>query len=79
MKNEGSFDETMEQRGVSRRDFLKFCSMLTAAMGLAPSFAPKVAEALTSPKRPPVVWLSFAECTGCAESLIRTSYPVGLQ
>jgi [NiFe] hydrogenase small subunit len=75
MKNEGSFDEAMEQKGVSRRDFLKFCSMLTAAMGLAPSFAPKVAEALTSPKRPPVVWLSFAECTGCAESLIRTSYP----
>jgi [NiFe] hydrogenase small subunit len=44
-------------------------------MGLSSGFAPKIAQALASPKRPPVVWLAFAECTGCAESALRTTYP----
>jgi len=65
----------LEHKGVSRRDFLKFCSFVSATMGLAPSMTPKVAEALTAPQRPPVVWLSFSECTGCPESLLRTTYP----
>lgn len=75
MREEKALDERLEKRGVSRRDFLKFCGIVSATMGLDPSFVPKIAEALTSPQRPPVVWLSFAECTGCPESLLRTSYP----
>ncbi len=69
------FDERLEAKGVSRRDFIKFCGLVSATMGLGPSFAPQIAEALASPQRPPVVWLSFSECTGCPESLLRTSYP----
>ncbi len=75
MKKKEIFREKMDQGGVSRRDFLKFCGIVSAALGLGPSFAPKIAEALTSGKRPPVVWLSFAECTGCTEALLRTNYP----
>ncbi len=69
------FDERLEAKGVSRRDFIKFCGLVSATMGLGPSFVPQIAEALASPQRPPVVWLSFSECTGCPESLLRTSYP----
>lgn len=72
---EKALDERLTQKGVSRRDFLRFCGLVSATMGLGPSFAPRIAEALASPQRPPVVWLSFAECTGCPESLLRTSYP----
>lgn len=68
-------EQRLEQKGVSRRDFMKFCTFLSATMGLSSSFVPKVAEALAPPKRVPVVWLAFAECTGCKESLIRTMYP----
>ena len=68
-------NEVLERRGVSRRDFLKFCGTVTATMGLAPAFVPKVAEALTTAQRPPVVWLSMGECTGCTEGLMRTTYP----
>lgn len=75
MKLANVFEEKLEEKGVSRRDFLKFCGLVSATMGLGPSFAPRIAEALASPQRPPVVWLSFAECTGCPESLLRTSYP----
>ncbi|MCU0588831.1 MAG: hydrogenase small subunit [Syntrophobacteraceae bacterium] len=75
MKLSKGFEERLEEKGVSRRDFLKFCGIVSTTMGLAPSFAPRIAEALASPQRPPVVWLSLAECTGCPESLLRTSYP----
>jgi hydrogenase small subunit len=65
----------LKARGVSRRDFLKFCSAVTAALALPVSFAPKVAEALEQTKRPPVVWLNFQDCTGDTEALLRSANP----
>jgi [NiFe] hydrogenase small subunit len=44
-------------------------------MGMEASFANKIALALTSPKRPSVVWLHNAECTGCSESILRAVRP----
>ena len=61
--------------GVSRRDFLKFCSAMAAAMGLPLGMGEKIAEAVTTAKRPPVIWLSAQECTGCTESLLRATHP----
>lgn len=75
MKLSKGFEDRLEEKGVSRRDFMKFCGLVSATMGLGTSFVPRIAEALASPQRPPVIWLSFAECTGCIESLLRTSYP----
>jgi [NiFe] hydrogenase small subunit len=75
-KEERAFYEQLEGKGVSRRDFMKFCTFLTATMGLTSSFVPKVAEVFAQPaQRPPVVYLHFGECTGCTEALIRTMYP----
>ena len=68
-------ERRLEKRGVSRRDFMKFCTAVAVAMGMGPSFAPKVAEALTAAKRPSVVYLHFAECTGCSEAVLRTVDP----
>jgi hydrogenase small subunit len=63
-------------KGVSRRDFLKVCTATAVYMGLAESFGPKIAEAVTNAsKRPSVIWLSGQECTGCTETLLRTSHP----
>lgn len=67
--------ERLENRGVTRRDFMKFCGTVAAVMGMGPAFAPKVAEALTADNRPDVVWLHNAECTGCSESILRTVEP----
>jgi len=76
MEKEKAFYKRIEQKGVSRRDFMKFCTFLTATMGLSSSFVPKVAEVFAAPKqRPPVVWLHFGECTGCSEATLRTQYP----
>ncbi len=67
--------EELKERGVSRRDFLKWTSAMTAALMLPPMFKPMVAKAAENLGRLPVVWLHFAECTGCSESFLRTSYP----
>ncbi|MHB8763096.1 MAG: hydrogenase small subunit [Deferrisomatales bacterium] len=65
----------LESRGVSRRDFLKFCTATAAVLGLPAGMAGEVAAALTDDKRPPVLWLHFQECTGDTEALLRASRP----
>ncbi len=60
---------------VSRRDFLKVCTAAAAAVGLPASAAEKMAEKVAKGKKPSVIWLHFQECTGCTESLLRTSHP----
>jgi hydrogenase small subunit len=65
----------LEKRGVSRRDFLTFCGEFCAILGLGAALRPKVAAALQNLKRPSVIWLQLQECTGCVESVIRTSEP----
>jgi len=70
-----SVGEMLRERGVSRRDFLKFCSAMTAAMALPATFAPKVAQALDEVKRPPLVWMEFQDCAGDTEALLRSANP----
>ncbi|MBW1814125.1 MAG: hydrogenase small subunit [Deltaproteobacteria bacterium] len=74
--NHCDFTQESIAGGVSRRDFIKVCSAAAVYMGLSESFGPTIAEAATTAaKRPPVIWLSGQECTGCTESLLRTSHP----
>jgi len=65
----------LKENGVSRREFLKWTSIMTGALMLPPVFKPLVAKAAENFSRLPVVWLHFAECTGCSESLLRSSHP----
>jgi hydrogenase small subunit len=68
--------ENDQLKGVSRRDFMKFCGIMAVSMGLPLGAGARIAEAITNPKRrPPVIWLHGQECTGCTESLLRTSHP----
>jgi [NiFe] hydrogenase small subunit len=69
------FYHELELRGVSRRDFMKWCGFMAALLGGGAAMAPEIASALANKKRPSVVWMHFAECTGCSESLLRASNP----
>lgn len=73
-EQKSQFIKSLEEKGVSRRDFLKYCTALTATMGLSYSCVGKVAEQIeqAAAQRPPVVWLHFSECTGCSEAFLRT-------
>jgi hydrogenase small subunit len=70
----------LKRSGVDRRDFLSFCGklMVAAPFGLAITnhLTPEaVAAEIGSVKRPSVIWLHMQECTGCTETLLRTSEP----
>lgn len=65
----------LESRGVSRRDFVKFCGEIAVVLGLGATAVPRIARALEAMKRPTVIWLQLQECTGCVESVLRTAAP----
>ena len=67
-----------ESRGVSRRDFIKFCTVTTAALALPMSFIPKVAEALEG-QRPPVIWVEYQSCSGDSEAFLRANAPTAAE
>jgi hydrogenase small subunit len=84
MANNSSKTETIAQSlknaGYSRRDFLQLCTTLvaTAPVGLAltdKSTPAAVATKIAKARKPSVVWLHFQDCTGCSETLLRTSKP----
>jgi hydrogenase small subunit len=58
-----------------RRKFLKIISAAAASIGLSSSAMVKLVEAAELGLKPSVIWLHFQECTGCTESLLRTSHP----
>ncbi|MDT8436829.1 MAG: hydrogenase small subunit [Gemmatimonadota bacterium] len=58
-----------------RRSFVKICSMAAAAVGLPAEAAAKFVQNAEKGLKPSVIWLANQECTGCTESLLRTSHP----
>jgi hydrogenase small subunit len=72
---EGTVGEALAQRGVSRRDFLKFCTVMAGTLALPASMAPKIAHALESAERPVVLWLEFQDCAADTEAFLRASHP----
>jgi hydrogenase small subunit len=76
MARQETFYEVIRRQGISRRSFLKFCSLTAASLGLAPEFAGKIAHAMETKPRIPVLWLHGLECTCCSESFIRSAHPL---
>ena len=75
-RNPSDFNEILStQPTVDRRDFVKIITMAAASVGLSSAAATKLAEAASKGLKPSVIWLHFQECTGCTESLLRTSHP----
>lgn len=71
-----TFYDLMRAQGTSRRSFLKFCSLTAAALGLEPMYAMKIARAMETKPRIPVLWMHGLECTCCSESFIRSGHPL---
>ncbi len=63
---------------ITRRDFLKYCGISAAALGLSSTDLLRMEELLANPSGPTVLWLQGASCTGCSMSFlnrISTSSP----
>ena len=78
-QRDGTLHETLTHRGVSRRDFLKFCTLMAGTLVLPTQAISDIARALGAATRPPVVWLEMQDCAGCTESLLRASQPTVAQ
>ncbi len=62
--------------GLNRREFLhRAALMAVAAVGLPSELAARIVQEVEAGRKPTVIWLSFQECTGCTESLLRTTAP----
>jgi hydrogenase small subunit len=72
---DGNLGHSLAEKGVSRRDFLKFCAIMAGTLSLPSSFIPKIAAAVEAAKKPTLVWLEYQDCAGCSESLLRAVNP----
>jgi len=70
-----SLQESLSQRGISRREFLTFCGVMAGTLALESTYAPLIAHALQAPAKPPVLWLEFQDCCGCTGSFLRAGRP----
>ena len=62
---------------ITRRDFLKYCSVAAGALGLSAGTMMKLDNALAKSWQNdglPVVWISGAACTGCTVSLANSRF-----
>jgi hydrogenase small subunit len=71
-----TFYEVLRRQGITRRSFLKFCSLTAAGLGLGPEYVGRIAHALETKPRTPVIWLHGLECTCCTESFVRSGHPL---
>ena len=71
-----TYYESIIKNGYSRRDFMKFAAFMAAYMGLEHSAVGRIAKALQTTPRLPIIWEHYQECTCCSESFIRTDHPI---
>src|SRR5512138_3026576 len=70
-----SMVDELKRRGVSRRQFVKFCTTVAAALSLPGGSGQAIAQALAATQKPVLVWLEFQDCAGNSESLLRATRP----
>ena len=63
------------ERGVSRRDFLKFTGAMAGTLALPRSYEREIALAVASAPRIPVIWREGQDCAGNTEAFLRASHP----
>ena len=71
MEKEQTFYQELKAKGYTRRQFLKFCGIMGAMLGLHQTGIAQVVNALQTKPRKPVLWFHFQECTCCSESFLR--------
>lgn len=72
---DASIFSMMQSRGISRRCFVEFCSLMAATLVLPDRYITTIANAMEAKPRPVMVWLEFQDCAGNSESMLRSPHP----
>jgi hydrogenase small subunit len=72
---EDGLHAALVRRGMTRRAFLKFSAAMTAALALPATYAPRVAAAVQSAPRLPLIWLRGQACGGETEAFLAAAEP----
>ncbi len=67
--------QMLDEAGVGRRQFMKYCAGITAMMAMPPMATTAFARQLRAARRPSVIYMPFQECTGCLMALTRSFAP----
>jgi hydrogenase small subunit len=67
--------DALSRNGVTRREFIAFCSTVAATLALPEEAVAQLVEAVEKGPKPSVVWLEFQDCCGNTESFLRASRP----
>jgi len=78
-RQRGWLTTELEHRGVSRREFLAFCTTMAAALALPDRAAAQIASAIQRTAKPILIWLEFQDCAGNTESFLRASRPTAAE
>lgn len=70
-----TLSDELRRRGVSRREFVGFCTTMASVLALPAPLAGQIARAVARADKPVVVWLEFQDCAGNTESFLRASRP----
>jgi hydrogenase small subunit len=79
MAHESWLARELEERGVSRREFMGFCAKMAAVLALPKTAVGAMVEAMDRANKPTLVWLEFQDCAGNTESFLRASRPTVAQ
>ncbi len=74
MRDDGLY-AAMMRRGMTRRTFLQFSAATAAALSLPVAYGPRIAKALETAPRVPVIWIRGQACGGNTEALLRAANP----
>ena len=75
LSERSEFADELLRRGVSRRDFLRFCGVVASVLALPRSAVARIAAAIETGEKPTLVWLEFQDCAGNTESFLRAGRP----
>src|SRR5208283_2399483 len=65
----------LASQGYTRRQLIKFCSAALSTLALPERYLAQTVAAVGKARKPVLVWLQFQDCTGCSESMLRSSHP----
>ena len=77
--DKGWFIQELETRGLSRREFVGFCTVMASVLALPRTVGARIAAEMQKAEKPVLVWLEFQDCAGNSESFLRAGRPTAAE